>query len=186
VPLWGTHEIIKIPVGGGPILVKVLPKSCRVKITIVKGYSICCLFALCNLSFLNVRRGDITHACIRMCVRARARDHGNRDAMRCPRARGAGGRMPISYLALYDRPVVWLPHSLEHHMGRSACHSPHRDHIRVAMGVTASHALEKRLDWLARLQGSYTIKNQKARVGAQARPRAAVGGGSSIDVNILS
>jgi hypothetical protein len=107
-------------------------------------------------------RGDITHACIRMCVRARARDHGNRDAMRCPRARGAGGRMPISYLALYDRPVVWLPHSLEHHMGRSACHSPHRDHIRVAMGVTASHALEKRLEWLARLQGSYTIKKTKS------------------------
>jgi hypothetical protein len=47
------------------------------------------------------------------------------------------------------------------------------------MGVTTSHALEKRLKWLARLQGSYTINEyiyikKTARVGPRARGRRVV------------
>ena len=53
-----------------------------------------------------------------------------------PVAKSLLGISYISYLAPYSRPVAWLPHPLEHHIGRSACRSPHRDHKRVAMGVT--------------------------------------------------
>ena len=43
------------------------------------------------------------------------------------------------------------------------------------MGVTASHALEKRLEWLARLQGSYTIIIKKLGSARARRRRAAAG-----------